>query len=325
MNATFSDIADALRGAERILVASHHRPDADALGSTIALTLWLREIGKTVTAWNQDGVQQKFNYLPRHELVELAPVTPHEFDLVVALDNSVKNRLGSVVDAIAPGARWLNIDHHVSNDRYGDVNYVDPTAPATGQILFEFFRDQGITISADMAVNLYAAISTDTGSFQYGGTDARTFAAAGGLVEAGVEVAPVSQSMYESQPRRRLELLRHVLNVAKFTCDGHLASAALSLATVKDLDVLPEDNEGIIDNLRAVDTVVAAVFFEELPEGLVRVSARSKDLRVSVCKVCQQFGGGGHVLASGARVRGTLEEVEKNFLEAVSHEIRNRN
>jgi len=325
MNATFSEIADALRGAERILVASHHRPDADALGSTIAFTLWLRELGKEVTAWNQDGVLGKFVYLPRHDLVSTPPASVHAFDLVVALDNSLKDRLGTVVDAIAPGAKWLNIDHHASNDRYGDVNYVDPTAPATGQIVYEFFRDQGIAISPDMAVNLYAAISTDTGSFQYAGTDARTFAAAAALVEAGVEVAPVSQSMYESHPRRRLELLRHVLNVAKFTCDGHVASAALSLATVQELGVLAEDTEGIIDDLRAVAEVVAAVFFEELPEGRVRVSARSKDPRVNVCKVCQQFGGGGHPLASGARVKGALEEVEKNFLEAVSHEIRNRN
>lgn len=325
MNASFSDIADALRNAERILVASHHRPDADALGSTIAFTLWLRELGKEVTAWNQDGVLGKFTYLPRHELVSTPSVSLHAFDVVVALDNSVKNRLGTVVDAIAPGAKWLNIDHHASNDRYGDVNYVDPTAPATGQILFEFFRDQGITISPDMAVNLYAAISTDTGSFQYAGTDGRTFAAVAALVEAGVEVAPVSQRMYESHPRRRLDLLRHVLNVAKFTCDGHVASSALSLATVQELGVLAEDTEGIIDDLRAVDEVVVAVFFEELPEGRVRVSARSKDLRVNVCKICQQFGGGGHPLASGARIKGSLEEVEKNFLEAVSHEIRNRN
>jgi len=325
MSASFADIAEALRDVRRVLVSSHFRPDGDALGSTIAFALWLKAEGKDVTAWNADGVQEKFHYLPEHEMVTQPTVEPQAFDAVVALDNSTKNRLRSVVDAVAPGARWINIDHHVSNERYGDLNYIDPTAPATGQIVYEFFRDQGVTITPEMAVNLYAAISTDTGSFQYEGTGARTFAAAAGLIEAGVDVAKISQQMYDNQPKRRLELLRHALNVAKFTDDDRVASVALSLAKVEELGVRPEDNEGLIDNLRSVEGVIVAVFFEELPGGYVRVSSRSKDRQVSVCKVCQQFGGGGHPLAAGARMKGTLAEVETIFLDAVSHEIRNRN
>ncbi len=324
MTAKFSDIAMALEGAQNILVASHVRPDGDALGSTIAFALWLRGLGKSVTAWNQDGVTQKFRYLPEHELVTV-PGEPRAFDAVVALDNSVKDRLGSVLDGIASAKVFINLDHHVSNEGYGDLNYIDPSAPATGQILFEFFRDRGIALTPAMAANLFAAISTDTGSFQYAGTNARTFDAASALVAAGVDVAGLSRSMYESQPRRRLDLLRHALNEARFSCDGSLASFSLSLAAVEDLGVLPEDNEGIIDHLRSVDGVVAAVFFEELPEGKVRVSARSKDPRVDVCQICRQFGGGGHPMAAGARMRGSLAEVEEKFLEAVCHEIRNRN
>ncbi len=325
MNASFADIAEALRDVRRVLVSSHFRPDGDALGSTIAFALWLKAQGKDVTAWNADGVQAKFHYLPQHELVTQPTEESQAFDVVVALDNATKNRLRSVVDKVSSGARWINIDHHVSNGLYGDLNYIDPTAPATGQIVYEFFRDQGVTITRDMAVNLYAAISTDTGSFQYAGTGSRTFAAAAGLVEAGVDVAQISQQMYDNQPKRRLELLRHALNVAKFTCDDRLASVSLSLAKVAELGVLPEDNEGLSDNLRSVEGVVAAVFFEELPEGAVRVSARSKDLRVDMCRICQKFGGGGHPLAAGARMKGTLAEVETIFLDAVSHEIRNRN
>lgn len=324
MTASFSDIADALAGAQNILVASHIRPDGDALGSTIAFALWLRGFGKSVTAWNQDGVTQKFRYLPAHELVA-TPDEPRDFDAVVALDNSVKDRLGSVLEKIASAKVFINIDHHVSNEGYGDLNYVDPSAPATGQILCEFFRDRGVALTPAMATNLFAAISTDTGSFQYAGTDARTFDAASALVAAGVDVADLSRSMYESQPRRRLDLLRHALNEARFSCDGTLASFSLSLRAVDELGVLPEDNEGIIDHLRSVEGVVAAVFFEELPEGKVRVSARSKDARVDVCQICRQFGGGGHPMAAGARMRGSLADVEEKFLEAVCHEIRNRN
>lgn len=325
MNASFSDITTALSGAENILVASHMRPDGDALGSTLAVTLWLQSLGKKVTAWNQDGVTAKYSYLPCHKLVGQPELPARHFDAVVALDNSVKNRLGTVLDSISGSGVFINIDHHISNEGYGDVNYIDPSAPATGQILFEFFEDQGIPITPEIAGNLFAAISTDTGSFQYSGTDERTFHAAAVLAKAGVDVGDLSRLMYESQPRRRLDLLRHALNEARFSCDGALASFSLSLATVDQLGVLPEDNEGIIDHLRSVDGVVAAVFFEELPEGRVRVSARSKDRRVNVCEICAQFGGGGHPLASGARVRGSLAEVEAKFLEAVCHEIRNRN
>jgi len=323
--ATFAEIAAALEGAQDILVASHLRPDGDALGSTLAFTLWLRSLGKKVTAWNQDGVTQNFRYLPGHELITTPEATPRAFDVVVALDTSVKNRLGTVLESVASARLLINIDHHISNEAFGDLSYIDPSAPATGQILCEFFHDRGVTLTPEIATNLFAAVSTDTGSFQYSGTNARTFDAASRLVAAGVNVAELSRAMYESQPRRRLDLLRHALNEAKFSCDGHLASFSLSLATVEQLGVLPEDNEGIIDHLRSVEGVVSAVFFEELPEGKVRVSARSKDPRVDVCEICGQFGGGGHPLAAGARIKGSLAEVEEKFLGAVCHEIRNRN
>ncbi len=325
MNATFAEIEAALDGAENILVASHMRPDGDALGSTIALALWLKAKGKNVTAWNEEGVTQKFRYLPAHEIVTEPDVTPRAFDAVVALDNSVKNRLGTVWKSVASTKLLVNMDHHISNEGYGDLNYIDPTSPATGQILYEFFRDRSAEITPEIAGNLFAAISTDTGSFQYQGTNARTFAAGSGLIAAGVDVAKISRQMYESQPMRRLELLRYALNNAKFACDGHLASFSLPLAAVEEMGVLPEDNEGIIDHLRSVEGVVAAVFFEELPDNMVRVSSRSKDERVDVCRICKQFGGGGHPLAAGARMKGTLTAVEELFLEAVCHEIRNRN
>lgn len=320
----FDKILSAVDGARRIAVASHLRPDADALGSTIACALWLKGIGKDVTAWNEEGTPEKFRYLPGYELVSAPPSVPEKFDLFLALDTSVKNRLGTVAAAVAPGALWINIDHHVSNELYGEINYIDPSAPATGQILFEFFRHIGAEISPAMATNLFAAISTDTGSFQYQGTDARTFNAGSGLVAAGVDVASLSRAMYESQPKRRFELLRFALNQAEFHCGDRIATFSLTLADAARLGVLPEDNEGIIDHLRSIDGVRAAVFFEELPEGKVRVSARSKDPAVDVCKICQVFKGGGHPMASGARIPGSLEKVKEEFLKVVSDEIRKR-
>jgi phosphoesterase RecJ-like protein len=315
------EILDAVARARTIAVASHLRPDADALGSTIAFALWLKGHGKEVTAWNEEGTPSKFRYLPASGLVSTPPTEPRAFDLFVALDTSVRNRLGTVIHAVAPGTRWINIDHHVSNEKYADINYIDPTSPATGQIVFDLIRLAGDTITSDIATNLFAAISTDTGSFQYAGTDERTFRAAADLVTCGVDVPGLSRAMYDTQPRRRFELLRFALNNAEFHSGDRIATFSLSLADVARLGVLPEDNEGIIDSLRAVEGVEAAVFFEELPEGKVRVSARSKNSAVDVCKVCGIFRGGGHPMAAGARVGGSLESVKSSFLKVLNDEL----
>ncbi len=320
-NATFTEIESAIRSARSILVASHLRPDADALGSTLAMALWIRSLGIEVAAWNEDGVPQKFRYLPESHLVTQPEFGQRKFDLLLALDTSVQNRLGKVLDAAGEITDSINIDHHVSNERFGGINYVDANAPATGEILADFFLAIGASITPAMAANLFAAISTDTGSFQYPGTTPHTFEVAAQLLRLGVNVGELSRQMYESVPRRRLELLRHALNDAAFSDRDRVVNFSLSLADAQRLGVLPEDNEGIIDHLRAVDSVTVAVFFEELPGEKVRVSARSKDARIDVCRICQQFGGGGHPLASGARIRGSLPEVREKFLKAVSDEI----
>jgi len=320
-SAAFSEIREALRGRRRILVASHLRPDADALGSTIATALWLRQEGHEVTAWNHDGMPGKFSFLPSSEIVTVPSTLPDSFDAVVALDTSVKNRLGSVLDAVSHSPLWICIDHHKSNTGYADLNLIDWTRPATGQILAEAFLQDGITITPEMATNLFAAIETDTGSFRYEGTSARTFEVAAELTARGVNVAAVSRSLYEHQPRRRLDLLRHTLVTARFTCDDSVASFSLPLAVSKSLGVLPEDTEGLIDHLRCIEGVKAAAFFEELADGGIRLSLRSKDSSFDSCKICTAFGGGGHPMASGARIKGTLADVEESVLNAICESI----
>src|SRR5436853_4471092 len=169
----------------------------------------------------------------------------------------------------------------------------------------------------EVAENLYAAISTDTGSFQYANTTARTFEIAAGLIRAGVNVGRLSQLLYENYPKRRVELLRLLLSTMQFGCNDKLAWFSLSQEMAKSVGALPEDNEGLIDHLRAIHGVIVAIFFEELADGKVRVSMRSKNQAVDVCAICRSFGGGGHTLAAGARVRGTLAEVEKRVLEEI--------
>ena len=313
----FDEIGRVLREQNRFAILSHVRPDGDALGCQIALALSLQQLGKEVRVWNEDGMLEKYSFLPRAELLTKPPAAPEDVDVAVALDTAIQNRLGTAFAAVRSAKMWINIDHHLSNPGYGDLVYVDPTAPATGQIIFDLIKSQGFPFNREIAENLFAAISTDTGSFQYPKTSARTFEIASQLVCTGIDVGRLNQQLYENYPRRRIELLRELLRTMRFESDGRVASFSLSLKTAAALHILPEDNEGLIDHLRAIRGVIVAVFFEELSDGKVRVSMRSKTDAIDVCAICQKFGGGGHTLAAGARVRGTLAEVEQKVLEEV--------
>jgi bifunctional oligoribonuclease and PAP phosphatase NrnA len=315
--AKFEQIGQALREHQQFAVLGHVRPDGDAFGSQLALGLSLKKLGKDVRIWNEDGMLEKYSFLPSANLLTKPPVEPEDVDVAIALDTAIQNRLGTALPAVRSAKIWINIDHHPSNPGYGDIVHIDPKAPATGQILFELVKSQKLPVDPAIAENLYVAISTDTGSFQYPNTTARTFEIAAELVRAGVDIGRVSQLTYESYPRRRIELLRDLLGTMKFDANDRVASFSLSLEVAKTLGVFPEDNEGLIDHLRAIRGVVVAVFFEELADGKVRISMRSKNEKVNVCAICEKFGGGGHVLAAGARVRGTLEEVENKILEEV--------
>ena len=324
-NTTFEEIGQVLRGNQCFAILSHVRPDGDALGSQLALALSLQQLGKDVRIWNEDGMLEKYSFLPRAELLTKPPSTAIDVDVAVALDTAIQNRLGTTLAAVGSAKIWINIDHHRSNPGYGDLVIIDSSAPATGEIIFRLIKSQDLPFNHDIAENLFAAISTDTGSFQYPKTSARTFEIAAELVRAGgLDVGQISQQLYENYPRRRLELLRDLLRTMRFGEDGRVASFSLSLKTAADLAVLPEDNEGLIDHLRAIRGVIVAVFFEELAGGKVRVSMRSKDEAVDVCAICQKFGGGGHTLAAGARVRGSLAEVEEKVLEEIREVLKRR-
>jgi phosphoesterase RecJ-like protein len=322
---TFAEIGSILREQHRFAVLSHVRPDGDALGSQLALALSLQLLGKDVTVWNEDGLLAKYDFLPGGTRLTQPPPEPQDFDAAIALDTATQNRLGTAGESVRHAKTWINIDHHPSNPGYGDLVYIDPTSPATGQILFELIQDQQLPMDPAIAENLFVAISTDTGSFQYPNTTAHTFEIGAELVRGGVDVGRVSQLLYENYPRRRTELLRELLGTMRFEANGQIASFSLSLKVAAKLGVRPEDNEGLIDHLRAIRGVLVAVFFEELAEGKVRVSLRSKNKEVDVSAICQKFGGGGHTLAAGARVRGTLAEVEQRILEAICREVKSLN
>jgi bifunctional oligoribonuclease and PAP phosphatase NrnA len=321
MNQGFAPIGEVLQSAGTVAILTHVRPDGDAIGSQLAMALALQKLGKTVVAWNEDGLPESFAFLAGSELITKPPDVPMEFDIVLALDTAAKDRLGTGIKAVRACKTLVNVDHHTSNPRYGDLNYIDDRAPATGQIVYELLQDQKLPFSPEIADALFVAISTDTGSFRYQNTTARTFEIAGKLVEAGVDLATISNRVYESYPKRRILLLGQLLNEATFHANDRVATFSLTEATKTRLGIDPADVDGLIDVIRSIDTVVVAIFFEELADQRVRISVRSKGIRLDANRICSTWGGGGHQLAAGARIRGTLEEVRTKVISYVSNEV----
>ena len=313
------EIATIFRREQSFLVVTHYRPDGDAIGSQLALTLLLQGLGKTVEAWNDDDVPAKFKFLPGAKLVTRPPATPKSFDVVIAIDSSNWQRVGTSADKIASRKHFINIDHHVSNDKFAEINWIVTAAPASGQIVFDLIKRGNFKLTAEIAQCLFAAISTDTGSFMFGNTTADCLRAAAELVETGINVGELSRHVYESYPYARLRMLQLALADLKLTDHKHTAYFWVTKDMFNNSGAKREDTEGLIDFARAIEGVVVALLFEELEEaGKFRVSFRSKNPQVDVNSIARHFGGGGHREAAGARLTGRPQEVETKVLTAVT-------
>lgn len=315
---TFAELGEVIAGHERFVVMSHVRPDGDAIGSQIALGFSLMAMGKTVFLVNEDGVPESLVFLKGSERVTLPPAEPLDIEVAIALDTATKPRLGDgALHAASKAKVWLNIDHHISNPAYGDFNLIDATKPATGQIVYELIRALDYPLPEETRDAIYVAVSTDTGSFQYGSTTAATYEIGADLIRRGLDVGKINADTYDSHPYRRLELMRALLNTLDISADGRLAHWELLDKTREELSLEPDDSEGLIDLIRGVKGVLVAAFFEELEGGKIRVSMRSKDKGVNVCDVATQFGGGGHALAAGIRMAGPIADAKKKVLAAL--------
>ncbi len=314
---SFAEIVSRIEESERVLLLSHDRPDGDAIGSMVAFGLVLESLDKKVRMVNFNEVPESLSFLPSSDRVE-QPGRRIDCDLVIVLDSAGRDRINeSVWQTVPDSVPLVVIDHHISNSGFGEVCLVDSDSPATGQILFQLFEFAEWNISPEMASHLYAAISTDTGSFRYPSTTAETMRIGGELLRLGVDVGWINQMLYENQPMRRVEALRRLLDGLRYDFEERCVSVSLPLDLTNELGLQPGDTEGVIDILRSVDSVIIAVFFEELPNGKIRVSSRSKEPRYGVGEICSLFGGGGHTLAAGARLSGPLVDAREHFLEAV--------
>lgn len=315
-NASFEEIGKVLREHDSFAVVSHVRPDGDAIGSILALGHALEQMGKSVRYLNEDGCPESLVFLPGSEKVEVSSEAKDvEIEVAITLDTAAHARVGEASLAAISGAKVLiNIDHHISNPGYGDLNFIDDQSPATGQIIYNLITTLDLPFSEISRDSIYVAVSTDTGSFQYPGTTKKTYEMAADLVERGLNVGEINSLTYDNQPYRKVELMRSLLNTLERSEDGKLVWWELRSETKEELGLVDDDTEGLIDFIRSVRGVIVAVFFEELEGGKIRVSMRSKDRRVNASEICGLFGGGGHALAAGIRMAGPLEDAKEKVL-----------
>jgi phosphoesterase RecJ-like protein len=322
MSDIVQQISQLFRTQNTFLVLTHYRPDGDAVGSQLALLLVLEGLGKTVEAWNEDAVPAKFRFLPASDRITRPPGEPKDFDVVVAIDTSTWQRVGAAAQRIGHRKHFINIDHHVSNEKFAELNWVLPEAPASGEIVFDLIKRGGFPLTPDIATCLFAAISTDTGSFRYGSTTAASLRAAAELVDTGINVGEICRQVYESYPYARLMLLQKALAQLQLADQKRIAYTWVTIEMFEESGAKREDTEGLIDYARAIEGVVVAILFEELPEpGRFRASLRSKHPKVDVDSIARRFGGGGHREAAGVRFSGESHEIERQLLAAVSEAL----
>ncbi|MGA2904969.1 MAG: bifunctional oligoribonuclease/PAP phosphatase NrnA [Candidatus Korobacteraceae bacterium] len=295
-----NEVLNQIGRRQKFILTSHARPDGDAVGSTLSCAQILRSMGKQASVVLSDGVPGIYTPLPFSELVlhntEQAPEA--EAVIILECDSVKRTRLTGLERHYL-----INIDHHATARPFADVNWIDPNACATAEMIFRLAREAGVKISPEVATCLYTAVLTDTGSFCFHGTGERTFALAQELVRCGADPVRIAHNVYFSTHISKMRLLGAALS--SLHRDGTLVWMHVDRAAMDRCQASDEDCEGLVNYALAIHGIEVALFFREETDGRFRVSLRSKGL-VNVAAVAASFGGGGHECASGCAVEGPL-------------------
>ena len=303
-----NEVLQHIERRERFALTSHARPDGDAISSTIALGEILRQMGKQTEIVLHDGVPRIYQQLPFVETVIKADSLNGNYDAVILLecDNIERTRLEGVERQFL-----INIDHHKSGHTFAHVNWIDPTAVATGELVYKLARAAGVKITPQIATCIYMAVIADTGSFMFEGTNAHTFELARELVLAGADPARCARHIYFGHSTAKLRLLGAALSALQR--EGPLAWIWATQEQMERVGAIEEDCEGLVNYALSIGDAQVAAFFRELPDGRFRVSLRSKGA-LDVSRIAEEFGGGGHECASGLAVDGPLHAAVETVL-----------
>ncbi len=317
-------VMEAIRSNRSFIVSSHVNPEGDALGSALGLAALLKRLGKRVVLATDGGIPPELRFLPKTAPVISRPNGRLSADVSMIVDVATFSRVGSMEKLIRRIPLTVNIDHHVSNHRFGDVNWIDPKAAAVGEMIYRLYRAFGLRPRREEALCLYVSLVTDTGSFRYMSTTPAVHRIAAELVETGISPLKVAQHLYESHTPQDLKFLGEVLRRLSHTPDGKVAWLEVSNRLMKRCRISPEMIDELVNYPRSVKSAEVALVFRESPEpGKIRVNLRSKG-RINVNEIARAFGGGGHMAASGCTVEGTLSQARDKVLRVVRAALRPR-
>ncbi len=319
------EVIAAIRSHKKFLIAAHVNPEGDSLCSQLAMAELIRSIGKEAVIINNDPAPAHYEFLPGIGRLSTDLSKKVDFDAALILDCPTMKRVGGVADLIGKEKFVINIDHHISSERFGDANWVDSNASSTGEMVYKLFKAMNAPITKEIALSLYIAILTDTGSFNYDNTSAITHEIVGDLLGYGLEPGSVSESVYERRTLIDIKLLGLVLSTLKVNSTGEVAYLAITRKMISDTGADIAKSEGFVNYARSIDGVKVAVLFKEDAKypNRINVSFRSKS-GADVNKIASFFGGGGHVKASGCILEGDLADVEAKVVSKIEESLKQK-
>jgi len=309
----------AIRSARLIALITHRNPDGDGIGSQLGLYHGLQQLGKDVVMHNRDGVPRIYHFLDSAGEVGRGPwdAAAAQPDVIISLDCGARSRLGMSEEFFA-SATLINIDHHASNTRFGDINIIDDAYCATGAMVSDLLLALEVRLNAAMASAIYTAVLTDTASFRLSSADASVYRLAADLIDVGARPWPISLQVYENRSLAGLQLLSECLATLSLRDNGRSAWIHVTHAMYGKTGADAEDTEGLIDYARGMQGVEVAVFIRnDDGDDCWKVSFRGKT-HADVGSLASSLGGGGHRHASGCMLRGSFDEVQARVQKAVS-------
>lgn len=310
-----TDWADAtalIQSAQTILVVTHVSPDGDAFGSMLGLVNGLLALGKNVTCAVDDGVDDYMAFLPNSQLVQ-SKLTEGEWDVMISTDASDEQRTGEVgAYGRAHSKKVINLDHHATNTLFGDVYLIDSTAVSATEVVFRWFETMNLALDKSIALPLLTGLVTDTLGFRTSNVTSNTLSIAQKLMSAGASLAEVTARTLDNRPFDAIRIWRYALATAELH-EGGVLSAHITLEDARSVGMTEANDLGLVGFLVKVDEAMIAVVFKEVEDGAINVSMRAKT-GFNVSQVAFALGGGGHVQAAGATVKGTLDEVRARVI-----------
>jgi len=316
-SAELERIVDAIRRRQRFVISSHSRPDGDSIGSQLAMAFALRALGKHAHVVNADRAPAPLLQFPGVAAIEIADAVSGEYDAAIIMECGDLARTG-----VTGLDRYhvINIDHHPGNTGYGQLNWFDSSAAACAEMVLDLIDALGVPLQPEIATHIYLAILTDTGSFHYSSISPRTFDICRRTLEAGVDPVRVARNVYDSNNMGRLKLFGAVLSAMQLDPTGRIAIVYLDHEMAREAGGTYEDTEGLINLPLTVKEIEAVVFFKQTEGDEYRVSMRSKGA-VDIGAIAKQFGGGGHKNAAGCTIRGSIDSLQKMFVERIDQAI----